>query len=252
MSSKVSPIATTAFPKTFDERIKIYTVAAAATGVSILALGQASNAEVLVTRRTIPLTPVANVPISVSVDLNRDGIPDFSFSIDNYFVESRSVRISISPLQGGAVLGAPAERAPFYASALVRGAKIGPSARFSSKGFAEVEKSFLPYTPSQYVRNLYGDWGGNQANRYLGVKFLIKGQTHYGWVRLSVNSASYPMSATITGYAYETIPNKPIVAGVAPASSGDVAQAKIQPSGDPSLGMLAVGAAGLTAWRRRE
>jgi hypothetical protein len=46
----------------------------------------------------------------------------------------------------------------------------------------------------------------------LGVKFSTKGKTHYGWVRLSV-SLPPRIHALITGYACETIPNMPIVAG---------------------------------------
>jgi hypothetical protein len=48
---------------------------------------------------------------------------------------------------------------------------------------------------------------------YLGLKFTIKGQVHYGWARLGYISANHPAKAKLTGYAYETIPNKPIVAG---------------------------------------
>jgi hypothetical protein len=34
---------------------------------------------------------------------------------------------------------------------------------------------------------------------------VIKNTTHYGWVRVSVSK--WPFSATLTGYAYETVPN---------------------------------------------
>ena len=51
-------------------------------------------------------------------------------------------------------------------------------------------------------------------NRYLGFKFQIKGKIHYGWARLNVTGSGLgTIVATMTGYAYETIPNKAIVAG---------------------------------------
>jgi len=52
-------------------------------------------------------------------------------------------------------------------------------------------------------------------NRYLGFQFIIGGQTHYGWARLAVTQRAkrHGIQATLTGYAYETIPNKPIIAG---------------------------------------
>jgi hypothetical protein len=58
-----------------------------------------------------------------------------------------------------------------------------------------------------------GSWV-NVKNRCLGVKFKIKGKIHYGWARLSVQ-VQFPLTitATLTGYAYETIPNKAIIAG---------------------------------------
>jgi hypothetical protein len=65
-----------------------------------------------------------------------------------------------------------------------------------------------------------GPWvgkGKGVRNRYLGLKFVIHGKVHYGWARLSVTLGHHrqydDVSGTLTGYAYETIPNKPIIAG---------------------------------------
>lgn len=39
-------------------------------------------------------------------------------------------------------------------------------------------------------------------------------QRHFGWARLTVNCSGFVnVDATITGYAYETLPNKAIIAG---------------------------------------
>ena len=65
-----------------------------------------------------------------------------------------------------------------------------------------------------------GPWvgkGNGVGNRYLGLKFVIHGKVHYGWARLSVTLGHHwqygDVSATLTGYAYETIPNKAIITG---------------------------------------
>jgi hypothetical protein len=64
----------------------------------------------------------------------------------------------------------------------------------------------------------WGEWR-NVNNRYLGIRFQVNGQFHYGWARLNVRSRlrNFPLScnifATLTGYAYETVPNRPIIAG---------------------------------------
>jgi len=53
----------------------------------------------------------------------------------------------------------------------------------------------------------------NVSNRYLGLEFKIHGKIRYGWARLSVTGSFEQFKATLTGYAYETVPNKIIVAG---------------------------------------
>ena len=66
-----------------------------------------------------------------------------------------------------------------------------------------------------------GPWvgkGQGVRNPYLGLKFVIHGKIHYGWARVSVtlgHQRQYDdVSGTLTGYAYETIPNKPIITGM--------------------------------------
>ena len=46
----------------------------------------------------------------------------------------------------------------------------------------------------------------------VGVRFNFNGSTHYGWIAFEAN-LNKTNSATITGWAYETIPGKPIAAG---------------------------------------
>lgn len=85
--------------------------------------------------------------------------------------------------------------------------------------------------------------GVNVRNRYLGLSFKINGKTHYGWARLNVKLMPYHgFTATLTGYAYETIPNKPIIAGK--TTGPDIVT--VQPA---TLGQLAAGAAAIPAWR---
>ena len=57
-----------------------------------------------------------------------------------------------------------------------------------------------------------GNWL-NVTNRYLGFSFKINGKTHYGWARMNVQIKGLRIVGTLTGYAYETIPNKSIMAG---------------------------------------
>ena len=99
-----------------------------------------------------------------------------------------------------------------------------------------------------------GPWLNKQA-MYLGLEFFIKGEVHYGWARLNVAAKSGDcknICATITGYAYETIARKAIVAG---QTKGEDEATKAMPDSAPSetqaatLGQLAQGAHGLADWR---
>jgi len=55
--------------------------------------------------------------------------------------------------------------------------------------------------------------GPQVRTRYLGLEFLINGEVHFGWARLTVTCKDLRVLATLSGYAYETVPNTPIIAG---------------------------------------
>jgi hypothetical protein len=104
----------------------------------------------------------------------------------------------------------------------------------------------------------FGPWfngGKGVKNRYLGLKFKVKGQFHFGWARITVTTTRNRFTATLTGYAYETIPGKAIVAGHTKGPDDIVERpdaALTAPTAKPiTLGMLALGAQGVL-WRRKE
>jgi len=60
----------------------------------------------------------------------------------------------------------------------------------------------------------YGNWTGTQEDKYLGIKFEIGSNFHYGWIHLTTHQYSYTeMDFTIKGFAYNTVANEPILAG---------------------------------------
>jgi|SRR5579863_667267 len=252
VSSRSSPAVVS---KSLDDRMKLYAAAAMAAGVSVLAMTQPVVGEVVITKKTIPIPLGHSVSqtFPVPIDLNHDGINDFSFSLSSFAYHSFNAQVVVWPLKGGAVEAKTNANGGFYASALLRGAKIGPSAHFSSKGLTEIEGSHgVDINSTFYSRKLFGNWGSNSPNRYLGVKFLINGETHYGWVRLTVTTTR-GITATITAYAYETVANKRIQAGIAPTvTSAASTEGQSEKQGSASLGLLALGADGLSLWRRDE
>lgn len=241
-------IASAALSKTMDRNLRVYSTAALAAGVSVLALAQAAHGEVVVTKKTIPI-PYNTFPI-VGIDFNHDGINDFSANLNFSAYPLSDWDLFVFPVQssGGVVTSHNG-----YASALVRGAKIGPADHFVTGQEHRIEHVHtIDNTYSHhYGRTLRGNWGGNPQNRYLGVKFMIQGKTHYGWIRLTVITEPRNLTATITGYAYETVPNKAITAGTGASPASEIkANNQTQRPDAVSLGMLALGTDGLAIWRR--
>ncbi len=84
-----------------------------------------------------------------------------------------------------------------------------------------------------------GDGGSfiNTTEKYLGVRFNIGANRHYGWIQVDVGGVSMPTNAVIKGYAYNDVADGSITAGQTIPEAG-------------SLALLALGAAGLAAWRK--
>lgn len=235
----------------FNRRLGFYSLAAASAGVSVLALAQPAEGEIIVTQANIAIGPGS----IAYVDLNNDGLNDFEFAAAvGGYNHSFYATLAMTPITGGRPVGGA--RGPYgpYGSALVSGANIGATAHFSSsvaRGQVTLERSNGSQSgPTSSKYRLYGQWGIGTTN-YLGVKFLIKGQTHYGWIKLTMGETR--LSGTITEYAYETIANKAIPAGAtANTEQPTPSQTGITGSDSrgPSLGMLAAGAEALSIWRQ--
>jgi hypothetical protein len=154
----------------------MYALAASAAGVGLLSLAQPVEAKIIYTPAD---EHVCATYLAVKQAAAGNGIADY---------------VSVDGVR--------------WASALKKGKRIGADGRFYSYGFigSLVNGSLLRPGP----------WY-DAGNRYLGLKFQIHGQTHYAWARLRIKvTVGYPTGSivgTLTGYAYETIPNKPIIAG---------------------------------------
>lgn len=214
------------------------TAASAAAGLAVLA-APAAEAKVIYTRTDVTITS------SYELDLNHDGIPDFDINLCDCL--AHGLRLQLELLVPGNLAREQASF-PEAAADLPNGALIGPGQAFTSatSNYGGVFMALNSGYGSVSFSN--GPWV-NATKRYLGLKFMIDGKVHYGWARLTVTKNIDRV--ILTGYAYETTPNKAIRAGATTdaAEASPASLPEMLPQG-PSLGLLARGADALDIWRR--
>ncbi len=245
--SSLRPRTSSKLSNSVHHQLNLYALAASAAGVGLLALSQPAEAQIVFTPAHVRLPTNQDF----FLDLNNDGISDFKFRVSTYDEDCRlgqakscwivdGAELWLFPLAtGNAVVGQPP-----YVSALAGGARIGPRQPFnlSYRGtMGDVRQSAF----GLHYSGPWADSGKTVNAHYVGVKIVVNGETHYGWARFNVRIFRQPESkiyALLTGYAYETVPNKPILAGQ--SKTPDV----IAPA-PVSLGHLAAGASAIPAWR---
>jgi len=261
-----------------SRRLLAYATAAGAAGVGALALAKPAEAKIVYTRVIIPLGHGAT-----ALDLNNDGIADFGFCNGSFYdagpssssscaLARRRERnssdkrrppspfgqwLSVFPakakIHANRIWGTSTWRGGAAAAPLAAGFDVGPKLKF-----APGARIMATWGSSSGSPHYGGPWK-NGAHTYLGLRFVISGQVHYGWARLNVHADDSGVTATLTGYAYETVPNKPILTGdiVGPSKPKKVSQdatrgASTANRAPASLGLLATGAEGLAVWRRKD
>lgn len=215
----------TQLSESLHQRLHAYALAASAAGVGVMALAQPAAAKIIYT----PIAPLTG-QYSYSIDFNHDQGHDFDIYLTtwNSGGHTNHTNLIVSGYSNYVVVGKGG-----FARALRSGALIGSSRALKARCGMDDDG----------IKGPWANHGIGVRNRYLGFKFAINGETHYGWARLSVvvqphgHPGFLPM---LTGYAYETIPNKPIIAG------------KTQGKGEATLGRLAQGASGVSAWRQKQ
>jgi hypothetical protein len=234
------------FSSTLHKNLNAYALGATAAGVAAFAIVPPAAAEIVYTPADHEIRPNRG-GTGFFLDLNHDGINDFLI-VNFYSTTSAILNVWVSPEQVGNEIFS---NGAGYAAAIPAGVAIGSNGRFHPAQSLGMANDDFP------VGNCQGPWK-DARNKYLGLKFEINGEVHFGWARLSVTCFT-PAAARVllTGYAYETVANQPILTGQTsgtaedlsiprPAGSQSGSQSKVQ------LGLLALGASGLPAWRREE
>jgi hypothetical protein len=236
-----------------DKSLLNYAAAATAAGVGLFALAQPAEAKIIYTAANIPIT--VNGP-PVPIDLNHDGITDFTIINSSGTCEAKGIH----------KLGC--SFAAFYAVGDQTGNAIGSSQTFNGAQCAALlhaghvigpGKKFLPNHASMFENVATSansgphdcPWTGRgNPGGFLGLQFAVGSNTFYGWALVELTRTG----PVLAGYAYENNPGGSIVAGsIKGADKADASQAPALTAPQPAtLGILANGARGLPAWRRPE
>jgi hypothetical protein len=212
------------------QRLNSYALAASAAGVTLLALAPPAEAKIV-------YTPAhARIGLNKQYNLDLDGMPAYFLWVSSNGPVMRVSGNTNCTFSTNDVFGSYTQSVQHVlAFAFKKGSVISSqsAAQFGTMVFQQSGKWF-------------GHWV-NAKNRYLGFVFFVPKHCskHYGWARLSVKTTTTSVTGTLTGYAYETIPNKPIIAGK--THGKDVVT--LEPA---TLGHLARGASAITAWRVKE
>jgi len=167
------------------------------------------NAKIIYTDVSPDLVTVPSSTATFDVDMDNDMNPDFRFTCVDVsglrFIIAQAGQIGLS----NAIM-IDTTGGNYYAKALSSNSSIGPS-------------STVWHTMSATNPTLLADFLGaydglwiNSQDYYLGVKFLIGSNYHYGWVRMNINQTT--SVTTLKDYAYDDQPNTMIPAGALPGA----------------------------------
>jgi hypothetical protein len=236
-------------------RLDAYGIAATATALGIAAFVSPAQGEIVYTPADKEIGRTG-----VIIDFNHDGIGDVEIASRNFFADGGG--IVVYSHEANRAFGTT--RAEFV-SMLPIGYTVGPNSAHFKLGIASSQypqpKKFLFYCQASSGGGVCeGPWykTGGTAGSYVGVKFLIDGAVHYGWVRLKleVTGNHFQVAVYLTGYAYESTANKPIVTGKTSGSvEGGTEESETPTNALPpsaTLGMLSAGASALPLWRAPE
>lgn len=254
MTKQIAPRKTSTLPSNLDRSLSSYALFASAAGVSLLALTQPAAASIVYTQVH------HDIGKATLLDLNGDGINDFRIthtvsSICNGSHCGIRQTQAIDTFNRLSISGAGASNQALGAGGYI--SQLGPGVTVGSNGAFQGNKLLGGiYGVDGEVLSQYGPWrqGGGTHKGYVGLKFTINGETHFGWARvITLSGFSTAFRAVLTGYAYETTPNTPIITGKTSSATHASVAPEIAPAvSHQSLGTLALGTNGLSIWRRKE
>jgi len=140
------------------------------------------------------------------IDFNGDNTEEYDFSWDYLGANGWNVNMDYQNNELNLSGAPPNPWDHMYLDPMTSGTAINSSSNWGNS-------SLNPLIADIYSANFQG-----VGERYVGCKFTLGTNTHYGWVRVSFDTE---LTLIVKDYAYESTPNTPINAGDKGVSSVD-------------------------------
>lgn len=141
------------------------------------------------------------------IDLNNDGKFDYGFGVKK-----------VEGVYWASVLDAWGNETDNEVAGLGNGMQFHP---FKLSAMSDINEdvnwieinplSYNPLAAYSWSSFHFGFWKEGVRDGFLGTRFMIDGQRHYGWVRLAVSKDA--ATIIVKDYAYNSVPEMPLVAG---------------------------------------
>lgn len=174
----------------------------------------------------VVIIPVNTLLGTADIDFNTDGTNEYTFSFDGSPIGFENILNTYTNQVVGYTIAPPDPKSGTYASLLHSGELVDGTDNY-------VNGSSVILSGADFIFP-FGDFFGNSG--FAGLSFQLPGESgvHYGWAELHDSSAGL----TVVEVGYETVQD-----------TGIVTPALVPEPG--SLALLAAGAAGVLAMRRR-
>lgn len=151
-----------------------------------------------------------------SLDINEDGKTDYYFTTELFEINGSPYLyfyVNQKGAFGNHILlksGPDTDVDGLWAQPLNSGEKITAEVSANLEWHSYRSGLLINISETDIEKTYEGLWV-DKKQRYLGIKFMRNGQTHYGWVKLSHDKNQDEI--LIESYAYNSSPNKSIRAG---------------------------------------